>query len=92
MAHGGILPAEAGGNGNLFGFKGIFSRWAVWFTRQNHITTFDPWFRLNADAVWSHRNGRGLIGPDWSRTMPISAFDSWGASSAVVLLEALARR
>jgi hypothetical protein len=92
MAHGGILPAEAGGNGNLFGFKGIFSRWAVWFTRQNHIATFDPWFRLNANAVWSHRNGRGLTGPDWSRTMPISAFDSWGASSAVVLLESLARR
>ena len=58
MAHGGVLPAEAGGNGNLFGFKGIFSRWAVGFAHQNHITTFDPWFRLNAAAAWSHRNPR----------------------------------
>ncbi len=91
MAHGGVLPAEAGGNGNLFGFKGIFSRWAVWFARQNHLATFDPWFRLNAAAVWRHRNAQGLIGPDWSQTMPTSAMDSWGASSAVVLLEALAR-
>jgi predicted alpha-1,6-mannanase (GH76 family) len=91
MAHGGVLPAEAGGNGNLFGFKGIFSRWAVWFTRQNHVTTFDPWFRLNAAAAWAHRNSQGLIGPDWSQTMPTPAMDSWGASSGVVLLEALAR-
>ena len=90
MARGGVLPAEAGGNGNLFGFKGIFSRWAVGFARQNHITTFDPWFRLNATAAWSHRNNRGLIGPDWTQTMPTSAMDSWGASSAVVLLEVLA--
>ena len=91
MAHGGVLPAEAGGNGNLFGFKGIFSRWAVGFAHLNHDTTFDPWFRLNAAAAWNHRNSRGLIGPDWAQTMPTSAMDSWGASSAVVLLEVLAR-
>ena len=91
MAQGGVLPAEAGGNGNLFGFKGIFSRWAVGFARRNHISIFDDWFRLNAAAAWSHRNGRGLIGPDWTRTMPTSAMDSWGASSAVVLLELQAR-
>jgi predicted alpha-1,6-mannanase (GH76 family) len=91
MSHRGVLPAEAGGNGNLFGFKGIFSRWAVGFTRQNHIATFDPWFKLNAGAAWSRRNRQGLIGPDWSRTMPTSAMDSWGASSAVVLLEVLAQ-
>ena len=91
MSHGGVLPAEAGGNGNLYGFKGIFSRWAVWFAHQNHITTFDPWFRRNAAAAWGHRNPQGLIGPDWSQTMPTSAMDSWGASSGVVLLEALAR-
>ena len=91
MAHGGVLPAEAGGNGNLFGFKGIFSRWAVGFAHRDRMTTFDPWFRLNAAAAWSHRNGRGLIGPDWTLTMPTSAMDSWGASSAVVLLESMAR-
>jgi predicted alpha-1,6-mannanase (GH76 family) len=91
MAHGGVLPAEAGGNGNLFGFKGIFSRWAVGFANQNRISTFDRWFRLNAAAAWGHRNPQGLIGPDWSQTMPTSAMDSWGASSAVVLLETLVR-
>jgi predicted alpha-1,6-mannanase (GH76 family) len=91
MAKGGVLPAEAGGNGNLFGFKGIFSRWAVGFARQNRIATFDQWFRLNAAAALGHRNAEGLIGPDWTQTMPTSAMDSWGASSAVVLLELLAR-
>ena len=91
MARGGVLPAEAGGNGNLHGFKGIFSRWAVGFAHQNRITTFDQWFRLNAAAAWSHRNAQRLIGPDWTQTTPTPAMDSWGASSAVVLLELLAR-
>jgi predicted alpha-1,6-mannanase (GH76 family) len=91
MSHGGLLPAEAGGNGNLLGFKGIFARWALEFLRAEHISTFDPWFKLNADAAWRHRDGRGLIGPDWSQTTPATGLDSWGASSAVVLLEDLAR-
>jgi predicted alpha-1,6-mannanase (GH76 family) len=91
MSHGGLLPAEAGGNGNLLGFKGIFARWALAFLRADRIKSFDPWFNLNADAAWQHRGGSGLIGPDWSRTTPASQLDSWGASSAVVLLEDLAR-
>jgi predicted alpha-1,6-mannanase (GH76 family) len=90
MSHGGLLPAEAG-NGNFLGFKGIFARWALEFLRANRIRTFDAWFRLNADAAWQHRNGVGLTGSDWSRTTPPSQLDSWGASSAVVLLEDLAR-
>jgi len=91
MSHGGLLPAEAGGNGNLLGFKGIFARWALEFLRANHITVFDAWLRQNAAAAWSHRDAQGLIGPDWSRAAAPSGLDSWGASSAVVLLEDLAR-
>jgi predicted alpha-1,6-mannanase (GH76 family) len=92
MSGGGLLPAEAGGNGNLLGFKGIFVRWALEFLRTNHIRSFDPWFHLNAAAAWKHRDSQGLIGPDWSQTTPPSGLDSWGASGAVVLLEDLARR
>ena len=35
------------------GFKGIFARWALTFTRDNHISRFDSWLRLNADMAWS---------------------------------------
>ena len=91
MSRGGLLPAEAGGNGNFLGFKGIFVRWALEFLRANRIPTFDAWLRFNADSAWKHRDGRGLVGPDWSRTTPVTGMDSWGASSAVVLLEDLAR-
>jgi predicted alpha-1,6-mannanase (GH76 family) len=91
MSHGGLLPAEAGSNGNLLGFKGIFCRWALMFLRANHIATFDAWLKHNADSAWQHRDARGLIGPDWSQTAPPASLDSWGASSAVVLFEDLAR-
>jgi predicted alpha-1,6-mannanase (GH76 family) len=92
MSKGGLLPAEAGGNGNLLGFKGIFARWALEFLRTNHIRTFDAWLQANAAAAWKHRDAQGIIGPDWSKVTSPSGLDSWGASCAVVLLEDLARR
>jgi predicted alpha-1,6-mannanase (GH76 family) len=89
----GLLHGESpGGNVNGGGFKGIFSRWAVRFTRDNHITSFDPWFRLNAETAWANRDRRGLIGQNWTRPTGHGVLFSFDCSSGVVLMEALTAR
>jgi predicted alpha-1,6-mannanase (GH76 family) len=86
----GVMHSESpGGNVNGGGFKGIFSRWAVKFTRDNHITAFDPWFRLNAQTAWANRDARGLIGQNWTRPTGSGVLFSFDCSSGVVLLEVL---
>jgi predicted alpha-1,6-mannanase (GH76 family) len=74
------------------GFKGIFIRWALEFTQQNGIHTFDAWFRENAAVAWSHRNAAGLVGYDWRQAPPSGILYSWDCSSAVAMLEAVLGR
>jgi predicted alpha-1,6-mannanase (GH76 family) len=88
----GILQSESGSNDNFGGFKGIFCRWAVKLTRDDHISSYDAWFRQNADAAWRHRNARGLMGQDWSAQTGTGVLQAWECSSAVVLLEAISGR
>jgi predicted alpha-1,6-mannanase (GH76 family) len=86
----GILKSEGGGLGtNHGGFKGIFARWAVKFTRDNHVSSFAAWFRRNAEVAWKNRNAAGLISQDWSQKTGDVQLFSFDCSSAVVLLEAL---
>jgi predicted alpha-1,6-mannanase (GH76 family) len=89
----GVLQAEPGGpDSNPGGFKGIFCRYALGFTRSQGITAFDAWFQANADAAWRQRNAAGLIGTFWSRPTRASPLYAWDCSSAVVLLQVLAGR
>jgi predicted alpha-1,6-mannanase (GH76 family) len=93
IAHDGVLPAETGGpNSNGGGFKGIFARWAVPFARRIQAASFEPWFKLNADAAWSHRDARGLMGADWAAPTSPGLLYAWDCSAAVVMLEEVARR
>jgi uncharacterized protein YyaL (SSP411 family) len=71
------------------GFKGIFARWAIAFTRQNHITSYDSWFRLNADMAWAQRNNAGIVGWRWTAKTGVDTPYSWDNSSAVAMMEAL---
>lgn len=73
-------------NGNLGGLKGIFARWAVRFTTDNHISTYDSWFRQNAEAAWTHRNARGLMGPSWSAATSEGECRAWDCTSGVVMV------
>jgi hypothetical protein len=92
IAHGGVLPAEARRPGtDLGGFKGIFARWAVWFTRTDRITSFTAWLRLNAATAWRSRNARGLAGWDWTRTTS-GPQCAWDCSSMPAMLECVAAR
>lgn len=93
LATAGILRSESpGGNVNGGGFKGIFCRWALKFTRDNHITSFDPWFRLNAETAWANRDRRGLIGQDWTRPTGNGVLFSFDCSTGVVLMEVITAR
>jgi predicted alpha-1,6-mannanase (GH76 family) len=86
LSRNGVLRSEgAGGDGG--GFKGIFVRWAVRYTRDNNVPSASAWLSQNAMTAWASRNARGLMDEDWiSRTRegPQSSFD---CSSAVVLLQ-----
>jgi uncharacterized protein YyaL (SSP411 family) len=86
----GILQSDGGlANQDTGGFKGIFARWAIRFTRDQHIVAFDPWFRRNAGAAWARRNARGLIGQDWNVPTGNGLLYSWDCSAAVAMLETL---
>lgn len=83
----GILRNESSdSNGNLGGLKGIFARWAVRFTTDNHISTYDSWFQQNADAAWAHRNSNGLMGPSWSVAPSENESRAWDCASGVVMV------
>jgi predicted alpha-1,6-mannanase (GH76 family) len=92
LAPGGVLVSEGdGGDGG--GFKGIFVRHAVGFARRHGVAGYDEWFDRNAQAAWEQRGAQGLMGQDWAG--PGGTRDdppAWDASSAVVLLQALASR
>jgi predicted alpha-1,6-mannanase (GH76 family) len=82
----GILDSEgSGGDGG--GFRGIFARWAVRFTRDSGTTSFNDWLDSNADAAWSHRNAQGLVGSDWTATSVTATLYSFDCSSAVVMMQ-----
>jgi predicted alpha-1,6-mannanase (GH76 family) len=84
-----ILKSEGSPNGNRGGFKGIFIRWATFFVRENHITSYSAWFQQNAQVAWSHRNRSSLIGDNWSAPTPNGDLASFPCSSAVALCEAV---
>jgi hypothetical protein len=93
IAHGRVLPTEATNpNSDAAGFKGIFARWSVWFTRTYHISSFDAWLRLNAAAAWAARDSRDLAGWDWTQRVGGATLLSWDCSSMPAMLECVATR
>ena len=87
----GVLRDE-GTNGDGGGFKGIFMRYAVDYTKRRSITDYDGWFARNAQAAWRDRNAAGLIGHDWGMPTGNGPLASFDCSSAVVLLQVTTRR
>jgi predicted alpha-1,6-mannanase (GH76 family) len=90
LTKGGVLHGEGGGDGG--GFKGIFARYAGDYLRHDPARTYEGWLAQNADAAWSHRNTRGLMGQDWAQPTPDGELRAFDASSAVVLFEELRGR
>jgi len=86
----GVLHGEGGGDGG--GFKGIFARYAGDYLRHDPTRTYEDWLAQNADAAWSHRNARDLMGQDWAAPTPKGELRAFDASSAVVLFQQLRGR
>ena len=86
----GVLRGERGGDGG--GFKGVFARYAGDYLRHDPARTYEDWLAQNAEAAWSHRNVRGLMGQDWAAPVSKGELRAFDASSAVVLLEQLRGR
>ena len=53
------------------------------------ITSYDPWFRLNADMAWSQRNAADVVGWQWTAKTGTDALYSWDCSAAVAMMEVL---
>ena len=87
----GVLIGE-GDRGDGGGFKGVFMRYAGDYLRHDPTRTFEDWLALNADAAWSHRDARGLMGQDWTRGTTSGELHAFDASSAVVLQQQLRGR
>lgn len=84
---GGILAVEGPDNSDRGGFKGIFARYAGPFA--GDVEGGAAWLTQNAQAAWGRRDGRGLIGQDWTRDTPSGRLYAFDCSSAVVLMQVL---
>jgi predicted alpha-1,6-mannanase (GH76 family) len=91
MGSDGVLPDEGdGGDGG--GFKGILARYAGDYLRHDTTREYEDWMAHNGDVAWSHRDGRGLMGQDWSSQTDGGELHSFDASSGVALLQQLRGR
>jgi predicted alpha-1,6-mannanase (GH76 family) len=88
MGNGGYLPAS-GENGDGGGFNGIGARWIARFMKdRGEQATFEPWLQKNAEAAWkARRKSDNLSWCRWPEPTPEDLRNSWGCSSAVVLLQ-----
>lgn len=84
----GYFPA-AGEKGDGGGFNGIGARWiARYMKERGEQAAFEPWLQKNADAAWQARRAAdNIVWPRWPEPTPDGVRYSWGASSAVVLLQ-----
>jgi predicted alpha-1,6-mannanase (GH76 family) len=83
----GVLPDEGGGDGALF--KGILARHLGALVAATGDTAARDLLIHNAEAAWSSRSPRGLVGPDWARR-PRRPFDLSAHLSGVLLLHTAA--
>jgi predicted alpha-1,6-mannanase (GH76 family) len=88
MCRGGYLPA-AGEEGDGGGFNGIGVRWIARYMKdRGEQATFEPWLQKNAEAAWQARRASdNLSWCRWPEPTPEGRRYSWGASSAVVIMQ-----
>ena len=84
----GYLPA-AGENGDGGGFNGIGVRWIARFMHERgEQAAFEPWLQKNAEAAWqARRSSDNLSWCRWPQPTAEGERNSWGCSSAVVILQ-----
>lgn len=88
MCRAGYLP-PGGENGDGGGFNGIGMRWIARYMKdRGEQATFEPWLQKNAEAAWqARRTSDNLSWCRWPEPTPEGRRYSWGASSAVVIMQ-----
>ena len=88
----GLLPGY-GQSGDAAGFNGICVRWLAKFMRDQHRQSdYLPWLQENAQAAWANRREPdNLAWSRWAKPTPPGLLYSWSCSSAVVVLQAVAK-
>jgi predicted alpha-1,6-mannanase (GH76 family) len=84
----GYLPTS-GENGDGGGFNGIGVRWIARFMKERgEQATLEAWLQKNAEAAWQARRlSDNLSWCRWPQPTPEDQRNSWGCSSAVVILQ-----
>jgi predicted alpha-1,6-mannanase (GH76 family) len=84
----GYLP-PSNENGDGGGFNGIGVRWIARFMKdRGEQSTFEPWLQKNAEAAWrARRPSDNLSWCRWPQPTPEGPRNSWGCSSAVVIMQ-----
>ena len=84
----GYLP-PGGENGDGGGFNGIGVRWIARYMKdRGEQAAFEPWLQKNAEAAWQARRvSDDLSWCRWPEPTPAGRRYSWGASSAVVIMQ-----
>lgn len=84
----GVLPGYKNGDDGG-GFNGIFVRWlAKYMNQRGEQDRYQAWLQANANAAWSHRRTNDdLSWSYWGIQTPSGEIESWGCSSAVVVMQ-----
>lgn len=74
-------------NGDLIGFKGIFTRWYYRLAVYTENLEYLEFLQNNAKVAYSHKNKDGLIWTSWKEQTSddITKYDVYGLSTAVAL-------
>ena len=87
----GVMNTEGGNNWDLWGFKGILTRWLGVFIRECGQNQYTDWLQLNAKVGWDNRNADGLTQTQWgTRTGETGAdglCNAWSCSAYVALMQ-----
>ena len=84
----GLLP-QFGENDDSGGFNGVAVRWIARFMYERRLEAeLEPWLQKNAEAAWQARRAPdNLAWCRWPTPTPEGPRNSFGCSSAVVLLQ-----
>ncbi|MCR5755070.1 MAG: carbohydrate-binding protein [Acetatifactor sp.] len=90
--HGSVMNDEGGSSDaeDSQGFKGILPRWFYLYAVDNNQPMILEWMKLNAAVAWSNRNSDNIIWTRWGDKTEEKNYYSFGASTAVAMLQNVA--
>ena len=88
MYRNGVINTEGGSNQDLWGFKGILTRWLGYFIRTCDQDQYTEWLQLNAKVAWNNRNADNVVQTQWgTKTGDTGWYNAWHCSGFVSLMQ-----